>query len=78
MAAFSDVFGTRYFKSNMGINSLTNVPATLAGSTLISVIKANTQTYQPFFYIMIVICLISVFFGIATKPLEKKMCGKLI
>lgn len=72
----SDVFGSKHFNSNMGINSLTNVPATLTFSTIISLIKVNMQTYQPFFKLMIIVCLVCLILGLSTKNFEERMSIK--
>jgi len=58
-AFINNVFGLKYFSSNMGVNSLTTIPATVFASTLISVIKTQTGNYTAFFPVMLVICVLA-------------------
>lgn len=59
-AAFiGNVYGPYYFSGNMGINGITSIPATVLGSTLISLTKEKTGSYQHFFPVMCILCVIS-------------------
>jgi MFS family permease len=73
-AAFmSKVFGRRHFSSNMGFNSLINVPFTLLLSWLISFIKVRTGAYTSYFYVMLVIGIIASAAAAITPRLIRKM-----
>ena len=45
------VWGAKNYKSNIGCNSISSIPAVLFASSFISLLKSNTGTYLPFFYV---------------------------
>ncbi|MDR3332798.1 MAG: MFS transporter [Synergistaceae bacterium] len=68
------VFGPKHFSSNMGFNSLVNVPFTLFLSSYIGFVRFKTGAYTGYFNFMFAAGIVAMILALATGRLIEK-CG---